>query len=478
MLYAMLIEEHLDEKKVILTDHNRDYTYMQLHKRALSILTCMCQHGVSVGDRVIIKNSNDGETAVAVLACLAGGIIFVLASGFCSEEELEYMKKDCSASMILDVEKTKDCERIELEAIRERKGWISKSAGAYILYTSGTEGEKKGVFACQKQIIFCCNSILSRLRYRESDRVLCSLPLEFDYGLYQIFLSLLSKVRLFLVDTGMIQMIPNWLHKWRISIFPTLPSVVNILLKMNYMNREQLPCLRKVTFTGEYLSVDEIKAIKTVLPFTEIIPMYGVTECKRVAVMPEGREDKVMAGSCGLPLDGVTVYLEDEATNGEGKLVVEGPNVMEGYWQGEEGGFKTNSVTSVKTYHTGDLMSIDEEGFLYFRGRCKGLIKSRGYRISEMEVERLIWKTKGIIECAVIGVPDAICGEKIGICVYTHSKKIRRSIDKTMSQNSTYRNSYNIYMMTELLPRNSNGKIDKEKLRRMVYEREKYVSGK
>lgn len=477
MLYTMLIEKHLDEKKVILTDHDRNYTYMQLHKRAMSILSYMRRQGVFRGNRVIIMNNNDGGTAAAVLACLAGGIIFVLASVTCSSKELEYMMKDCSAFMILDLREMEDFQETRMEAVGDRGRRLSESAGAYILYTSGTEGRKKGVFARQKQIIFCCNSILSRLGYRESDRVLCSLPLEFDYGLYQIFLSLLSKVRLFLVEPGLIQMIPGWLHKWRISIFPSIPSVVNILLKMNYLNQEQLPCLRKVTFTGEYLSVDEIKAMKTALPLTEVTPMYGITECKRVAVMPEGREDKVMAGSCGLPLDGVTVYFEDGAQMGEGKLVVEGPNVMDGYWQGEEGGFGRNPETGVKTYHTGDLMSMDEEGFLYFRGRCNGLIKSMGYRISETEVERLLWKIKGIIECAVVGVPDAVCGEKIGICVYAHSKEIQKSIAEMMSRNSVYRNCYHIYMMTDLLPKNSNGKIDKVKLKRIIHERKECISG-
>ena len=273
-------------------------------------------------------------------------------------------------------------------------------------------------------------------------------------------------------------MIPGWLHKWRISIFPSVPSVVNLLLKMNYLNQEQLPCLRKITFTGEYLSVDEIKAIKAVLPLTAVTPMYGITECKRVAVMPEEREDKVMAGSCGLPLDGVTVYLEGGARTGEGELVVEGPNVMEGYWQGEEGGFGINPETGVRIYHTGDLMSIDEEGFLYFKGRCNGLIKSRGYRISEMEVERLLWRIKGIIECAVVGVPDTLCGEKIGICVYAHAREVQGLIAETMWQNSVYRNCYHIYMMTDLLPRNRNGKIDKVKLRRVIHEREECISGK
>lgn len=475
MLYAALIEEHLNEKKAVLTDRSRDYTYMQLHKKALGILAYMRRRGAAAGDRVLIRNYNDGDTVAAILACLAGGMIFVPVSGTCSEEELSYIMADCSPRLALDLHREE--KAAESEAVRDDRDKVPESAYAYILYTSGTEGEKKGVLACQRQIIFCCNGILSRLGYRESDRVLCSLPLEFDYGLYQIFLSLLSRTRLFLIEPGMIQMIPHCLHKWGITIFPSIPSVVNLLLKMHYLNQEQLPCLRKITFTGEYLPVEEIKALKAVLPAVEMIPMYGTTECKRIAVMPEGREDKVMAGSCGLPLDGVTVYLEEGAEHGEGKLIVEGPNVMEGYWQDKEGGFGVNPKTGMRTYRTGDLLAIDEEGFLYFRGRCNGLIKSMGHRISEMEIENLIGKIEGVIECAAVGIHDTVCSEKIGIFVFAHSKEVSRFIGDVMSQNVTYRNCYCIFMMTDPLPRNSNGKIDKAKLKGLVHERKNDISG-
>lgn len=477
MLYAELIEKNLDGEMAVLTDRNGDYTYMQLHKKAMGILAYMRQCGAATGDRVLIRNHNDADTVAAILACLAGGMIFVPVSDVCSEEELTYMREDCSAFLALDLQKEEVFEEAGWEAARDCGNKIPESAGAYILYTSGTEGKKKGVLACQRQIIFCCNRILSRLGYRESDRVLCSLPLEFDYGLYQIFLSLLSRTRLYLIEPGVIQMIPYCLHKWEITIFPSIPSVANLLLKMHYLNREQLPCLRKITFTGEYLPVEEIKALKAILPGTEMIPMYGTTECKRIAVMPEGREDKVMAGSCGLPLDGVTVYFEEGTDHGEGKLIVEGPNVMEGYWRNEEGGFGVNPKTGMRTYQTGDLIAIDEEGFLYFRGRCNGLIKSMGHRISEMEIENLIWKIEGVIECAAVGIHDTVCGEKIGIFVFAHSEEVSGFIANVMSQNVIYKNCYRVFMMTAPLPRNSNGKMDKAKLKGLIHERKNNISG-
>lgn len=81
MLYEALIERHLSEQKIILTDEKRTYTYAQLHKGAMGFLAYLRQNGVRSGDRVMIRNRGDGRTTEAILACLAGGMIFVLISG-------------------------------------------------------------------------------------------------------------------------------------------------------------------------------------------------------------------------------------------------------------------------------------------------------------------------------------------------------------------------------------------------------------
>lgn len=472
MLYAALIEGKFNHDKVILADCKNVYTYRQLHAEAMELLEYMRGKGVVNGDRVLIRNHNDVGTVEAILACLAGGFIFVLVSSQCGQKETEYIAEDCSAVLFLDLH-TKDCRKTTNsrngDVCREK---IPESAGACIIYTSGTEGIKKGVLTCQKQILFCCRAILNRLKYNESDRVLCSLPLEFDYGLYQIFLSLLSEATLYLVDGSLIQAIPGYLSKWNITVYPAIPSVVNLLLKLKFLREEELPYLRCITFTGEYLPVEQINEIKQVLPSVKIVPMYGITECKRIAIMPEDREDKIMKGSCGLPLDGIKVYLvgEDPET-GIGELVVEGPNVMEGYWNQAAGGFGVNQETGKKTFRTGDLLAIDEEGFLYFHGRRNGFIKVHGHRVSETEIEYLVRAAEGVLECAVIGVRSDFYGEKIGICIYTIEENTQIGVKRIMEQNPFYRGSYELYLFDRPLPRNRNGKIDKQRLGKMIYDK-------
>ncbi len=471
MLYSALIEEKLNRDKMILTDDKNGYTYRQLHAKAMGLLKYMRDRGIAQGDRVLIRNHNDVGTVEAILACLAGGFIFVLVSSKCGPEETRYIEEDCSAVLFLDLQ-TEDCLKKEggrYGNIGREK--ISESAEACIIYTSGTEGIKKGILVCQKQIIFCCNAILARLKYKESDRVLCGLPLEFDYGLYQIFLSFISGAKVYLVEGNLIQAIPGYLNKWNITIYPAIPSVVNLLLKLKFLRERELPNLRYITFTGEYLPVEQISEIKRVLPSVKIIPMYGITECKRISIMPEDREDKIMGGSCGLPLDGIKVYLEGkDPETGIGELVVEGSNVMEGYWNREAGGFGVNQETGGRTFCTGDLLAMDEEGFLYFHGRRNGFIKVRGHRFSEIEIESLVSVAEGVLECAVIGMQSEFYGEKIAICVYAAEETAKISVRQIMEENPIYRNSYEVYLFERPLPRNGNGKIDKQRLGKMIYD--------
>ena len=178
-----------------------------------------------------------------------------------------------------------------------------------------------------------------------------------------------------------------------------------------------------------------------------------------------------MAGSCGLPLDGVQVrLLKKNPQDNIGELVVEGPNVMEGYWK-EAHGFEKNPQTGMRIYHTGDLLSMDEEGFLYFYGRINGLLKVMGRRISEAEIENIVKAADGVVECAAMGIPDPLYGEKIGICVSVKEKTAEKEIRKILADWPEYGNLYELFLFSDLLPRNPHGKIDKRKLREMSDEK-------
>lgn len=112
----------------------------------------------------------------------------------------------------------------------------------------------------------------------------------FDYGMYQVFLALFSGATLFLDASGVLQRIPYLIRLWKITVFPTIPTAAQLLMRLGLFCKDTFGTLRSVTFTGEVLPVPLIQRLRQCLPEVRIVPMYGLTECKQVSVMPPGRE--------------------------------------------------------------------------------------------------------------------------------------------------------------------------------------------
>lgn len=466
-----MIEEHLEDERIVLSDGQTEMTFQQIHERTAQYCAVFHRMKLKRGDRVLAMTGDLLETVVILLACIADGMIFVPVNQRLDQESKEYILRDCKPALIL--EDSNGCMRTEeginrVDSMAERER-CRENTLAYILYTSGTEGKPKGVVASQKQILFCSTAINRRLCNTAEDRILCCLPLSFDYGLYQVFLAFLSGAGLYLALGDVIQRIPYLLRQWEITAFPTIPSVANIMMKTGMLRDGDYPKLRYITFTGEILQVSLIRSLEERFPGVRVIPMYGLTECKRVSVMPEGREDKVTAGSCGLPLEGVRVWLERvDPDSGMGELVVEGDNVMEGYWgipDDSGAAFSFNKESGKRRLHTGDIFRIDDEGFLYFCGRENGIIKVWGHRISSAWIENIIKAVEGVKEAAVMSAADVDAGEMPVLFMYASEEVKEEHIRNRMRELPAYLQRYHLFMMKEPLPKNPNGKIDRKRLR-------------
>ncbi len=203
--------------------------------------------------------------------------------------------------------------------------------------------------------------------------------------------------------------------------------------------------------------------------------MYGLTECKRVSYLPP---DELLSkpNSVGKPMPNVEVYLaSDDGSRlnkpGEiGELVVQGANVMKGYWNLPEETakvLKQGSHTDEKILYTGDLFKMDADMYLYFIGRKDDIIKTSGERVSPKEIENILYELKGISEAAVYGVEDEILGQAIKVSLVLEEgsnlteKDIFEYCDKNLEK-------FMVPKYIEIhyeLPKTINGKINKKALR-------------
>jgi acyl-CoA synthetase (AMP-forming)/AMP-acid ligase II len=345
---------------------------------------------------------------------------------------------------------------------------------ASIIYTSGSTGDPKGVMVTHLNMVSAATSISTYLGLKEDDIIINVLPVAFDYGLYQILMSSRMGATVVLQRSFAFPVkVLETMAREKITVFPGVPTVFTMLLNLESLRNYALPELRLVTNTAAALSETQIKAIRAAFPQATLFSMYGLTECKRVSYLPPDQLDiRPMSVGKGMPNE--EVWLVDEnhkrLPNGSvGELVVRGSNVMRGYWRKPEQTaerLKPGELPGEMVLYTGDIFRTDAEGFLYFVGRKDDIIKSRGEKVSPKEIENILASLDGVLESAVIGVPDELLGQAVKAFVvlkpgfqYTERDVIKFCLAKMESFMAP-----KYVEFREALPRTDTGKMSKRGL--------------
>ena len=345
---------------------------------------------------------------------------------------------------------------------------------AALIYTSGSTGNPKGVMLTHANMVFAAGSISEYLRLSADDRILSVLPLAFDYGLYQLLMAVrlgatLVLERSFAFPAETLKR----LDEEEITVFPGVPTVYATLLGMK--GERTFPNVTRLTNTAAGLPPDFHDRLLELFPNALIFRMYGLTECKRVSYLePELVHEKPT--SVGKAIPGTETFVLDAAGRpvepGEtGVLHVRGPHVMAGYWRQPEltaHMLKDGPVPGERMLCTHDFFTVDEEGFLYFLGRSDDIIKTRGEKVSPLEVENALYAIGGIREAAVIGVPDDVLGQAIRAYVALEDGvELTREGDRSPAAARSSRASWcprEVVFLAEL-PKTTTGKIRKKSLR-------------
>jgi acyl-coenzyme A synthetase/AMP-(fatty) acid ligase len=310
-----------------------------------------------------------------------------------------------------------------------------------------------------------------------NDVILDVLPLSFDYGLYQVIMSVMFGGTIviessFVYLSRVLEQIP----REGVTGFPIVPTVLAMLFRMENLDQYDFSSLRYMTNTGAALPVEHIRRIRGMFPHIRIFSMFGLTECKRICYLPPEEID-AHPDSVGRAMPNCEAFVVDEdgkeVPHGEvGELVVRGSNVMQGYWRDPEltaQAYRPLPNSAERALYTGDFFRRDEEGYLYFLGRKDDMIKSRGERVSPKEVENILCEMSGVLEAAVIPVPDEVLGQAVKAFVVTMpgSDIGERDVLRHCSLNmETFMVPKYVRLVHEL-PKIPSGKIDKARLKAM-----------
>lgn len=483
-------------------------SYEKINTSANALAHHLIKWGLKKQDRVVIFLENSVEAVISLYGVLKAGGIFVILNPSMKAGKLRYILHDSGASFLITRDEKEvivkealagleePCKVIGIgnghsfkgirsqifkweEAIKEGKEnktfpEIIDVDLATLIYTSGSTGEPKGVMSTHANMVAAGRSIIRYLKLNTQEIILNVLPLSFDYGLYQLLMAFMVGATLVLENSFLYPVkILETIEREKVTGFPVVPTVISLLLSLRNLEKFNLRSLRFMTNTGAALPVEHIRRIRELFPWVEFYSMYGLTECKRVSFLDPDELDRRPA-SVGKAIPNCQVFIVDEEGNevgpGEiGELVIRGSNVMQGYWRAPElteKTFRPGRYPGERLLYSGDLFKKDEEGFLYFVGRKDDLIKTRGERVSPKEVENVLCSIPGILEAAVVGVPDEILGQAIKAFVV-------RKYDTEITEKEILKycsNHLEFYMIPKYiefrseLPRSPNGKIDKKAL--------------
>lgn len=387
-------------------------TYKELYLEVLKMAGWFIEQGVKKGDRVILVLPNCMPIVSMIFALSRLGVLFAIINYEVKGFHLDYIINDSEPVLVITDKKhphlsdrfdskVKFIEDIlcDKNTYKETASSIKKSIHASdffcLFYTSGSTGYPKAVITSHSNVMFSLDAISKCLEVEQNDIIGNFLPLSFDYGLYQVFLAIKNGATFALFDGR--QSGPELLSniiEYKVTGLPIVPNLALGLIKLLKRKSEKFDQLRFITNTGEKLPVSYIREIQNLMPDCKIFLMYGLTECKRVSILESSKVNEKIQ-SVGRPLPGTECWIVDKNDNilprgMIGELVVKGPHVTQGYWRNTfltQKKFRVNPKFGGRVLYTGDLCSMDAEGYIYFHGRRDDVFKIHGYRVSKVEIE-------------------------------------------------------------------------------------------
>ena len=480
--------------RIAIVDSGGSYTYHQLLTAALRVAATLLAGRDDLCEERVAFLVAPGFPWVAVQwgVWLAGGIAVPLPLGT-PWTELEYYIDDTQASVAIcdaanepTLAPAKAAAKIRVLSFGEALAGepvalpaVVNTRRAMILYTSGTTSRPKGVVTTHTNIAAQITSLVDAWEWSAEDRILLCLPLHHVHGIINV-------VSCALWSGAVCEMMPRFdaeivwerIASGDLTLFMAVPTIYVKLIAA----WDKAPAERRVAWSDSAAKLRLMVSGSAALPVSTLerwreitghtlLERYGMTEIG-MAISNSYRGERI-PGSVGRPLPGVAARLVDEGAcevcpGTPGEIEVFGPNVFTEYWGKPEA---TREAFRDGWFRTGDTAVIDmEKGVYRILGRSNvDILKTGGHKVSALEVEEMLREHPLIAECAVIGVPDAEWGERVGAAVVTRDgsalemEELRAWGRERMAAHKLPSR----LLILDALPRNAMGKVTKPAIREL-----------
>jgi O-succinylbenzoic acid--CoA ligase len=510
-----------------LVFYDQRWTYRELDADVSRLAAGLAARGIAAGDRVALLMSNRPEFVVALFATQRLGAITVPVSIREQQPGLEYILGQCEARAVLydaDLEErlpapgatpalglrvrlpanpvavgsaqatSADCaipfaaadgassEQLDYDAVLrcgrlDDVTAVGEEDCAVILYTSGTTGRPKGAMLTHLGIAHSVLHYLSCMGLDASARSILAVPASHVTGLVANICTAVGAAATTIVMAAF--KAADYLRlasRERATHTILVPAMYNLCLLQPEFDEYDLSAWCVGGYGGAPMPVATIDALARKLPNLRLMNAYGATETTSPTTLMPAHLTRHNADSVGLPLPCAQVIVVDddgrEVVYGEvGEIWIGGPMVVKGYWNNPQA---TAGEFTAGFWHSGDLGSIDERGFVRVFDRKKDMLNRGGFKIYSVEVENLIVGIPGVIEAAVVGRSCPVLGERVHAFVYAErgavtSEDVRAWCARHLAD---YKVPETVTLCDRPLPRNANGKLMKRLLRADIPEQD------
>lgn len=479
--------------KTFMFWEDEEVSYSQLLGTARRIGSSLAGKGLEKDDKVCIWLSNRPEFVYMMFGCALSGTVLVPINTQFKSEEAQYILENSEARLLITqpefaemVSKIRPkCPKLKevvvvgeapsgttpfselYEPAREVEREIVEQDVAGIIYTSGTTGYPKGVLLTHKNYLANASQIAEAAKMTETDRFMCILPLFHVNGqLVTVLAPLYAGANMILTKGFSPKDFLARLAKYQATAFSGVPTVYAILNNQPDAEKYDLSRLRFCICGAAPMPVEVFEIFERKYK-AFILEGYGLSEgtCAS-SINPLDGTRKI--GSIGLPLKGQEMKIVDdqdrELARGQvGEIVVRGENVMKGYYRNPKA---TEETLKNGWLHTGDLGYQDPDGYFFIVGRKKEMIIRGGENIYPKEIEEVLYKHPGVMDAAVVGLPDKVWGEEVGAFIVPKAGQTlteQEIIDYCKSRIANYKCPRRVFFW-ESLPKTATGKVQKRKI--------------
>lgn len=485
---AAVIEQR--GEAIAVVDGDFRLSYAELDAQSGSAAALLAGLGVGQGDRVAVMLSNGVDAFRALLAVIRIGAVLVPVGTRSKAAELSYIFADAEPTVVIHepefaAEIPADWPSSDRLIDVAGEAWqcaVSSPAPAPpardldehalfgILYTSGTTGKPKGAMLTHLNVVHSCLHWQRAHGLTAKDRTLLCVPWAHVSGLCGVVVPFLSiGAQIIVLGEFKRRTALEMASAERITHALMVPAMYGLCLLESDLAAFDLHAWRIAAYGGASMPEPTIARFAEAFPNLAMCNCYGATETTSPAtIMPPG-EGTARSDSIGKVVECGDIRVMDDrghevAAGEDGEFWIGGPMVTPGYWRNPEA---TAASFAGGYWKSGDVGSIDREGYVRIADRKKDMIVRGGYKVYPAEVESVIAGLKGVVEAAVVGCPDELLGESVVAFVCAAdgsvgSDAVRRWCQKQLSD---YKVPAVVVLEPSPLPRNVNGKLQKAELR-------------